>query len=135
MVRRGCRCISQRFVADHTWKWCIDFILSIWLWCSWSFITVLVFHSILFFLQLIYEIADGDPLVTYDTLGCRCALLRFAVEAHVFMTPSMPKLIVKILFMESCIITHPFGLEVSKFLNFFLGSILFLSNCSENHQF
>jgi hypothetical protein len=36
----------------------------------------------------------------------------------VFMTPYVPELIVKISFVESRLITHPFGLEASKFLIF-----------------
>jgi hypothetical protein len=38
-------------------------------------------------------------------VGYMCALLRFAVEGHVFMAPSVPEPIVKILFVESYLIT------------------------------
>jgi hypothetical protein len=39
------------------------------------------------------------------------------------MSPSVPELIVKISFVESRLITHPFGLETSKFLIFLFQSI------------
>jgi hypothetical protein len=53
--------------------------------------------------------------MTHEVIGVLCCVL-----PHVFMSPSVPELIVKISFVESRLITHPFGLEASKFLIFFV---------------
>jgi hypothetical protein len=81
MVRRGCRCISQ--------------LLQL---------TTPESDVLILFRQLGFDAPEVVGVLCSHG-GCRCALLHFAVEGHVFMVPSVPEPIVKISFVESCLIT------------------------------